>query len=324
MGNNLAILGIDIGGTDCKYGVVDRQGNVLFKSKEPTRVDLGPEKVIDLIAAHAKEIATKHEFGCVGVGVPGPMSSRLGVVFESPNLGWVNVPVRDMLAQRLGRTVAVNNDANAAAYGEFWAGAGKGAMNMILFTLGTGVGGGIIVNGKLYGGPDDTAGELGHMIINFEGPPCNCGARGCLEAYASATAIKRMVREALAAGRVTSIPISTDPEAELGAKEVYEAAAAGDALAQEIVDLVAYTLGVGAANIINTFNPDLILYGGAMANAGEVIFGPLRETAKKLAFDKPFQRARIEKAALGADAGIIGAAGLALHTQDEKGAVACS
>jgi glucokinase len=310
------ILGIDLGGTDCKCGIIDSQGGIVRKASYPTEIARGPDGVLKLIADHAREIIGSDKVDRVGMGVPGPMSSREGIVYEAPNLrGWINIEVRRILEEHLGLPVVLNNDANAAAYGEFWAGAGRGVQNMIMFTLGTGVGGGIILNGKLYGGPDDTAGELGHMVVNFYGPECGCGNKGCLEAYASATAIRRMVREGIAAGHETSIRTGEATE-DFGAKVVYDAAVAGDDFAIDVLHAVGRALGIAAANVINIFNPDLIVFGGALAGAGDFIFGPLRAAAAANAFKKPASRCRIVVAQLGPDAGIVGAAGLASKQAD--------
>lgn len=307
------LLGIDLGGTDCKYGLVDETGKVLKKAKHPTEAHLGPEMAMSRVAAHAREMMRGEQVFAAGMGIPGPMSSRLGVVFEAPNLpGWLDVPVRDMLSAELGMPVTVHNDANAAAYGEFWSGAGRDTSTMVMFTLGTGVGGGIILDGRLYTGPDDTAGEIGHMSIDSAGRQCNCGSRGCVEAYASATAIDRIVREGIAAGAKTTVRLPDDPAATLGAKAVADAANAGDAFALGVWDGVGVALGVATANIVNIFNPDMVVFGGAMAGAGDLLFGPIRRLVRERAFDKPAGRARIEPAGLGADAGIVGAAGLAL------------
>ena len=307
------LLGIDLGGTDCKYGLVDETGRVVKKAKHPTEAHLGPAAVMGRIAGHARDLARGERIFAAGMGVPGPMSSRLGVVFEAPNLpGWIDVPVRDLLCTELGMPITVHNDANAAAYGEFWAGAGRGTSTMVMFTLGTGVGGGIILGGQLYTGPDDTAGELGHMSIDPNGRPCNCGSRGCVEAYASATAIDRIVREGIAAGAATTVRLPDDPAARLGAKVVAEAADSGDAFALKVWEDVAFALGIATANIVNIFNPDMVVFGGAMAGAGGLLFGPIRRVVRERAFDKPAGRARIEPASLGTDAGIVGAAGLAL------------
>jgi glucokinase len=310
----MLMLGIDLGGTDIKFGLVDGQGRLHHKAKFPTHAHLGFEGVIKRVAEFAREVIGTHEVRGVGMGVPGPMSSKLGIVYEAPNLpGWENVPVRATLEEMLGLPVALHNDANAAAYGEFWAGAGRGCSNMVLFSLGTGVGGGLIIDGKLHTGPDDTAGELGHMPIDYNGPVCNCGSRGCLETYASATAIRRIVREALASGVQTSLRIPPGEEETFGARLVYEAACEGDAFARQVLYDVGKALGIAAAAIINILNPERIIYSGAMIGAGEFIFGPLRDFARARSFRRPGERAEILVAQLGPDAGMIGAAGLAFQ-----------
>jgi glucokinase len=308
----MLMLGIDLGGTDTKVGLVDENGNLIKKTKFPTRAHLGFSGVMDNVIQEVQRFIEGASVAGIGMGVPGPMSSREGIVYEAPNLpGWENAPVRDVLQQRLGLPAVLHNDANSAAYGEYWAGAGRGCQNMVLFSLGTGVGGGLILGGKLYTGPDDTAGELGHMTIDFEGPLCNCGSRGCLEAYASATAIRRIVREALAAGVSTSICIPAGEEETFGARVVYEAAVSGDAFARQVLYDVGKALGIAAASIINILNPERIIYSGAMIGAGDFIFAPLVDYARARAFKRPASRVQFLVAALGSDAGIIGAAGLA-------------
>lgn len=316
-------LGIDLGGTDIKLGIVDGQGRIVRSAKSPTHAERGPEAVLENIAVHAQDLiagagAGKSGTGtlpvtAVGMGCPGPLSSRLGIVHQAPNLpGWNEVPAQKVLEEKLSLPVALSNDANAAAYGEWWVGAGREVDTMILFTLGTGVGGGIVLDDELWTGPDDTAAELGHMIINFDGPLCGCGNHGCLEAYASATAIRRDVKQALAEGVKTNIQIPEGAEDDFGARVVYDAAMAGDAFAIELFRKVGYYLGIAAGTAINVFNPEMIAYGGALSNAGDFIFKPLIETARKNCFETPGNRARIVTATLGNDAGIIGAAGLAM------------
>ncbi len=308
-------LGIDLGGTDTKLGILDEQGRIVRSAKHPTHSEKGPEGVLADIAAAALDLVASsgHDVMAAGMGCPGPLSSKLGLVFETPNLpGWVNVPAQRILEDKLQKPVVLNNDANAAAYGEFWVGAGKEVDTLILFTLGTGVGGGIVLDGELYDGPDDTAGELGHMIINFDGPQCGCGNHGCIEAYASATALRRDVKQALAEGVKTIINIPEGVEEDFGARVVYDAAVAGDAFAIELFRRMGYYLGIAAATTINVFNPEMIAYGGGVSNAGDFIFKPLIETAKANSFKTPGERVRIVRATLGNDAGIIGAAGLAM------------
>jgi len=308
-------LGIDLGGTDTKFGIVDEQGRIVRSAKNPTHSERGPDAVLESIAVHARDLVEDggYKVTSVGMGCPGPLSSRLGVVFETPNLpGWVNIPAQKILEEKLQLPVALSNDANAAAYGEWWVGAGQAVDTMILFTLGTGVGGGLVLDDQLWSGLDDTAGELGHMIINFDGPLCGCGNKGCIEAYASATAMRRDVKAALAAGVQTSIKIPEGAEDDFGTRIVYDAAVQGDAFAIELFAKVGYYLGIAAATTINIFNPEMIAYGGAVSNAGDFIFKPLIETAKANCFETPGKRCQIVRATLGNDAGIIGAAGLAM------------
>lgn len=313
-------LGIDLGGTDTKYGLIDSNGRVVRSAKNPTHSEEGYEAVLDRIARNAKDLMSGHgKITAVGMGCPGPLDSRKGIVYETPNLpGWENVPVQAILESKLDMPVTLNNDANAAAFGEFWVGAGSHTESMILFTLGTGVGGGIVLDGELYDGPDTTAGELGHMIINFDGPVCGCGNKGCIEAYASATAIRREVKEALEAGVETSIEIPDGAEDDFGAKVVYDAAVKGDKFAIELYEKVGFYLGVAAGSIVNIFNPEMIAYGGGLSNAGNFIFEPLKRTMKEMAFKKPAERCIITQAKLGNDAGIIGAAGLAMKRCPDK------
>jgi glucokinase len=315
------MLGIDLGGTDCKIGVVDRTGRVLVQGKFPTRAELGPQGVLENIANEVRKFlqsdASFSRPGGIGMGVPGPMSSRHGIVYEAPNLpGWKNVPVASVISSHLDQPVVLCNDANAAAWGEFWGGTGQrdvGVSSMVFYTLGTGVGGGIILNGALLEGPDDTAGELGHMVIDTrpDAPQCGCGNRGCLEAIASATAVKRRVLEQQTRGDLGLIQIPADGH--FGARAVFEAAEKGCSVARGIFHEVGEALGVAIANMINALNPDQIVLGGAMAGAGHYILDPLRARAKANSFAKPFSRVRIEPARLGADAGIVGAAGMAFR-----------
>jgi glucokinase len=307
-------LGIDLGGTDIKLGIVDESGRIIRSGKNPTHAELGPDGVLSNIARHARDlIDSGHPVKAIGMACPGPLNSREGIVYETPNLsGWKNVPAKSILQDKLQLPVALINDANAAAYGEWWVGAGREVDTMIMFTLGTGVGGGIVINDELYTGPDDTAAELGHMIINFEGPQCACGNYGCIEAYASATAIRREVKKAFAEGVQTKIQIPEGAEDDFGARVVYDAAMEGDPFAIELFRKVGHYLGIAAASMINAFNPEMICYGGALSNAEQFIFEPLRQTALANSFETPGKRAKIVKATLGNDAGIIGAAALAV------------
>ena len=311
-------LGIDLGGTNTKMGIVDATGQLLEQRSYPTNSHKGPDGVLAEMAANGLKLIseTGRTVKTVGIGSPGPINGKLGIVYEAPNLGgWVNVEVTKILQQHMQLPVTLSNDANAAAYGEWWAGAGTEIDTMILLTLGTGVGGGIVINDELYSGIDDTAGELGHVIINFDGPLCGCGNRGCIEAYASATAILRDVRAAIAAGEPTSLKLPEGDDPDFGTKQVYDAALAGDALSIRIFERMGFTLGITCATLINSLNPEMIAFGGAMSNAWELFQPIMVDTIKKNAFEAPANRCRIERARLGNDAGIIGAAGLAMKAQ---------
>lgn len=307
-------LGIDVGGTDIKLGIVDETGKIHQQDKHPTEADRGPDHVLGKIAGHAQDlIKATQPVKAVGMACPGPLNGKEGIVYETPNLaGWHNVPARDILQKHLDLPVVLINDANAAAYGEWWVGAGREVDTMILFTLGTGVGGGIVIDDELYLGPDETAGELGHMIINFDGPECPCGNRGCIEAYAGAKAIRRELKKAIAEGVKTKIEIPEGDEDDFGTLVVYEAAKEGDELAIRLFRDVGRYLGIAAATMINSLNPEMIAYGGALSNAEEFIFDELRKTALANSFQTPGERVKIVKATLGNDAGIIGAAAQAM------------
>ena len=313
------VLGIDLGGTDTKFAIVDNTGAILRKEKFPTETHRSIDGVMSLMAERARYMIGDDPVLAIGLAVPAPVSSSDGILYQPPNLGpeWravKSVPVKDLFYKYLGLDLPIilNNDANAAAWGEYWCGAGSDAKTMIMFTLGSGVGGGIVVDGKLFEGGDGAAGELGHMIVEMEnGAQCGCGNKGCLEAYASATAIKRMVGEALDRGEKTSIAIPPEGLGHLRAKEVFDAAQQGDTVAAAIIAKMTSAIGVACGTIINIFNPDMIVFSGGIAAAGDYLFNPVREKARSIAFERPSARAKIVPAILGNDAGIIGAAGMA-------------
>jgi glucokinase len=250
----------------------------------------------------------------VGVGTPGPIDSRKGVIFSAPNLpGFTNAPVKTILQRKTGLAVHLENDANAAAFGEHWAGAGKGVSEMIMLTLGTGVGGGIILGGKLYSGCGDTAGEFGHMVIDPSGPLCGCGQRGCLEQYGSATAIARRAREAVLAGTQSSmLTMAEGDPSKISSRLVHQAALDGDVLARQVWKDTSVFLGIGIANLVNIFNPQMVVLGGGVMLAGSDLLGPVRQEVLNRAFERPASMAKIVAAKLGDDAGVIGAAAVAI------------
>lgn len=295
-------IGIDIGGTDTKIGLVDVHQNLFTSTVIPTRAKRPAEAVISEIGQQALALLEEQGIAldqCVGVGigVPGTVDRKAGVVRYSNNIRWDNVKLAAEIGTYLPIPVRIANDADCAALGETVAGAGKECQDVVMLTLGTGVGGGIILDGEIYEGGGVGGSELGHMVIIEDGEPCTCGRKGCLEAYASATALKR---EALrAAGK------------ELQPNEIFSSAAAGDAALSEVVDTYMRRLGIGIVNIVNIFRPQLVLLGGGISGQGEALLIPIREMIKKNCFggakgDLP----EVAIAALGNDAGMIGAASL--------------
>ncbi len=307
-------IGVDIGGTNIRAALVGAEGTVGEGFRFRTEAARGPDVVLAELVEHLRALIAESPdaITAIGVGCPGPLSSEAGIVIEAPNLpGWEQFPLRDRLAEAMGLPVALHNDANAATWGEFWRGAGREARTIVMYTLGTGVGGGLVIGGKLWVGPDDTAGELGHVCIIPDGRPCGCGARGCLEAHASATAVAQRAREALEQGR-TSALTEFNPE-EITAHRVDHAADAGDALAIEILQETGTCLGLGAAAMVNALNPDLVIYGGGMGRAERWLFPAIERVIAERCFSAPAARVRVVAAALGDAAGIIGAANLALR-----------
>ncbi len=307
------LIGIDLGGTNLRCAVIDRQRNVLARHEESTLSNNGPDEVIaraadrvhDLLAEVGLEPA---QIIAVGVGAPGPLDSKKGVVLEAPNLGWRNVPLAENLRQKVLIEVVLENDANCAGWGEYWAGAGRGCNSMVLMTLGTGVGGALILNGQLYRGRDGTAGEIGHVVIVDGGRSASTGNRGVLEAYASASATVKRFREAMATGWESCL----DGEEKVTCEMIFNAAHEGDALACHIVTETGRYLGVMAANLANLLNPERCVFSGGMIKAGDILFNSIREECNRRAFPVPSARMEIVPAELGENAGIIGAAGLAM------------
>jgi glucokinase len=311
------VLGIDIGGTNLVVGSIAEDGSALHAlESQPTHAEAGQSDVLDRLIALAQRVIerTKKEVkGAeiigVGVGAPGPLDTKSGVVLLTPNLGWVNLPLRQIIHQRLGLPAALDNDANCAALGEWWMGAARGARNAIGITIGTGIGGGIIVDGKLYHGASDCAGEIGHTTIDTEGRRCKCGNYGCLEAYASGPNIAQRAVEELKAGAVSRLPdyVSGDLS-RVTAQTVYQAAHDGDDLALEVVNDTAKFLGAGIANLLNVFNPEVVVVCGGVTLAGDHLFVPLRREVARRAFKPAVNVCRIVPCELSGTAGVYGAA----------------
>lgn len=309
------ILGVDLGGTKILTAVTDSQGKILSRDHSVTPARDGPEAVLESIlesahrALEGAEVAMS-ALACAGVGAPGLIDPRQGMVFTSPHLpGWRDVPLRDMVEERLGRKAFLVNDANAAALGELHFGAARGARNFIYVTLSTGIGGGIVIDGELYSGTIGAAGEVGHMTIDDRGPLCNCGNRGCWETLASGTALAREARQRIEEGVATSIlEYARGDAAKVTAQAVHSAARQGDGLAQELIARTGYYVGVGLANLINIFNPELIVIGGGLSNIGDILLEPAFKVAGERAYRETFRAVRFASAALGRDSGVLGAA----------------
>jgi glucokinase len=308
-------IGIDLGGTTIKVGVCNAEGELIAKFEGPTHSEEGPEKVADLMAAYARVTIANHNLDWdavagVGAGIAGFMDLKHGIVRLAPNLKWTDVPIKQMLEARLDKPVLIDNDANVAALGEAWAGAGKGIENVVMFTLGTGVGGGIVMNGKIVTG-EGAAGELGHINVvpDLEAIQCGCGQIGCVETVSSATGIVRMAQDAVERGDKTSLDLFE----EITAKAVFDEARAGDEVALRIVQRAAYYLGRTLATVAVVLNPQRFIIGGGVSRAGELLFSHVRENFAK--YTPPASQVNVDivVATLGNDAGMIGAAGLHLQ-----------
>lgn len=318
-------VGVDLGGTNVRTAVVSRDKKILGKDARSTRAEEGPAAVMDCMADSVQAAlrsagASSKDVLAAGFGAPGPMNWQTGVVYSPPNLpGWKNVHLADEMAKRLGFPCYVDNDANVACYGEYWLGAGQGAENMCLLTLGTGVGGGIVVFGQLLRGIDGTAAEIGHLKVMRGGRKCGCGATGCLEAYASVTGMVRTAIEGIEGGRKTVLTEMCGGDLKkIDGKMISDAIARGDEFSKWVMHETAVWLGLGIASLINLLNPEKVVLCGGMIAAGDVLFDPIRKTAKEMSFEVPGNRAQIIPAGLGADSGVIGAAGCALARYEEN------
>ena len=309
------VLAVDLGGTKIIAAVVLPSGKVVSRNYCLTLADEGTEAVIDRLLSAVKEAAAKaklriSELTGIGIAAAGILDTEKGIITTSPNLpDWRDVPLRDILADNLGIATYLINDASAAALAEHRFGAGKRVDNLIYLTVSTGIGGGIIASGKLYSGANGCAGEIGHMTIEAHGPRCNCGNFGCLEALASGTAVAREAVRRLNQGETSSIAQLAEARLEtITAETVALAARQGDHLACDVVTKAANYLGIGLANLVNIFNPELIVIGGGLSKMGDMLLEPARKVVKERAFRLPARTVRIVRARLGSNAGIVGAA----------------
>lgn len=312
------IVGVDLGGTNVGVGALSIDGKTLYaRHTEPTLAEQGADAVVDkmvrLINTVIEETlaatgASRADCLGVGVGAPGPLDRELGLVVTTPNLGWTNFPLRQVIADRVGLRATLDNDANCATLGEWWQGAARGGKNVVGMTIGTGIGGGLILDGKLYHGSSDVAGEIGHTTVDLTGRRCKCGNYGCLEAYASGPSIAERAREALAGDSTSVLPQMAGGNLDnLTAATVYDAAKKGDAIALEVVRETARFLGTGIANLLNVFNPDVVVIAGGVTQAGESLFEPMIREVKRRAFKPAVESCRIVPGQLPGTAGVVGA-----------------
>lgn len=314
--------GIDLGGTFVKCGIVDETGNLVIKDKIPTGKDRPHAEIARDMANLAKELARKAhaELTAVGIGSPGTVDSANGIIVYSNNIAWKDVPLRELVQKILNVPVAVTNDANAAALGESWRGAGRNYSNIVLVTLGTGVGGGIVLNGKLYEGSRSAGAEIGHTVIRLNGEKCTCGRKGCFEAYASATALIRQTQRAMVCAPDSTLWELCGGNLEnADGKTAFDGMRIGDKTATKVVNAYICYLAEGIANFANIFRPEAVLLGGGICAEGETLLIPLQKQVDKMLFGgNQYAPVKVLRANLGNDAGLYGAVRLAMQTSDSK------
>jgi glucokinase len=317
------VIGVDLGGTNIVVGVLPMDGGtgeVLALKVEPTEPQRGAKYVVDKIVllieeARAEVVSqfggTRNDFAGIGIGSPGPLNRETGTVINTPNLGWRNFPLRDLVGNAVNLPAVLDNDANCATYGEWWLGAGRNVDTLIGLTLGTGIGGGIVLNGEIFHGVSDAAGEIGHTTIEVNGRRCPCGNYGCLEAYASGPAIAARAVEGIESGAESMLADLVNGDlSKITAATVYEAVIIGDPYANEVMRETAKFLGAGVGNIINIFNPEMVVIAGGVTKAGDHLFVPLKAEVRRRAFKSALDACQIVAATLPGTAGVIGAAGV--------------
>jgi glucokinase len=314
-------VGLDMGGTNLRCGAVSPAGEVLLIRRAPAYAMSAADAVVANLAANVEAVvreASRRGLGAVhgvGVAVPGPLDLDTGTVTATPHVSaWRSFPLRARLAHVLHRPVALENDANAWALGEFWRGAAQGRREVVLLTLGTGVGGGLIVDGRIVHGIAGMAGELGHVTVEPDGVRCDCGARGCLEAYASASGIRQLIALRLRKGAPMPARF-LDSDGNFAVRRVADAARNGNALARSVLETAGKYLGIAIASFVNVFNPELVVIGGGVAGALPLMKAPMMREVRARAFDAALKKTRIVRAGLGEHAGVVGAAYAAMTAQ---------
>lgn len=307
-------IGIDLGGTNIVAGVVNEAYEILAKASVKTNLPRPEQEIAADMAKVAKEATEKagltmDQIEWVGIGTPGIANSETGIIEYSNNLGFVNTPMVKYMEDALGKKAFIENDANAAAYGEYVAGAAKGAKNAVCITLGTGVGAGIVIDGKIYAGSNFAGAEIGHTVIEVGGAPCTCGRKGCFEAYSSATGLIRMTKESMAENPDSIMNKMAEERGKVTARTSFDCMRAGDKYAKAVVDKYIKYLAAGITNTINTFQPDILCIGGGVCNEGDPLLLPVKAIVEEEDFaNKSEKRTEIVIAKLGNDAGLIGAA----------------
>jgi glucokinase len=315
--NKGKVIGIDLGGTNIKAAAVTNEGKLVTKLEWATEAEQGVGHVVQRLQSIARAVASEagwiwSDVAGIGIGIPGFLDFQAGVVERAVNIGWEQVPILDIMQRELGVPVYFDNDANAAAIGEAWVGGGRGFRHVVAVTIGTGIGGGILIDGQIYRGANGMAGEFGHMVMDWgHGHVCNCGQTGCLETIASATAMLRSARQAVERGETTALA-SYDTES-LTTRLVIDEARNGDAVAGRIVRHAMETLGMALSYIGNALNPERIVIGGGVSKAGDVLFSPILTGFQQGALSRVQEACKIVPAELGNDAGVLGAAKLAVR-----------
>jgi glucokinase len=318
------VIGVDLGGTRVRAALSDTEGNILVRAVGLTEAYRGISRVMSnigrTISAVAEYVQNKEQIIGLGIGAPGPLNPNSGVIYSPPNLpGWKDVPLRDLLETETGLPVFLGNDANLAALGEFSFGAGKQYNNLVYVTVSTGVGAGVVENGRLLLGAHGGAAEVGHMTIDINGPLCNCGNIGCLEALASGTAIRRRAIAALATGNVHSLVrewVKNDLDA-VTPEQIAKAAQAGDKFALDLLEETGFYLGVGITNVLHLYNPEIVVLGGGVSQMGDLIFRRMREVINERAMASFRQGVPIVVTELGDEIGLYGAFAIVLHNRQE-------
>ena len=319
------VIGIDLGGTNVRLALVGRQGEVLYRDRWSTQVEQGFDRLIGRLSEQILSACDRGpQVGAVGIGTPGAVLFDEGIVTTSPNFpDWEDVPLKTILEKALeekGLSVAVDNDANLIALAEAWQGAAKGAKSVVCFTLGTGVGGGIVLGDQVWRGFLGMAGEVGHLTIDPDGPLCGCGNHGCVEVFASATGLSNQVRAALAEGALSALSgPAARTDGVIPAREIFECAVAGDRLAKDVLERFGWGLGVGVANVINVLNVQRVVIAGGISQAWDLYRDAMFREVRAHVYSIAGERTEILPAALGDDAGVIGAARIAWASmEDEK------